>query len=157
MPALNKLYQDYRDRAAFYIVYIQEAHPIDAWQVEDNLEDDVLVASTMTADERAKVAGLCVKNLGIELRRSSMNQTTALNVPTRDGPIASMSSTLPATSHTRAPPARSDSGRRKSRRRSSACSLPTDNRIGCDFALRPNQLPSTASADGPLVPQALTA
>jgi Iodothyronine deiodinase len=67
VPALNKLYQDYRDRAAFYIVYIQEAHPIDAWQVEDNLEDDVLVASTMTADERAKVAGLCVKNLGIEL------------------------------------------------------------------------------------------
>ena len=67
MPALNKLYQDYRDRAAFYIVYIQEAHPIDAWQVKDNLEDDVLVASTMTTDERARVAGLCVKNLGIEL------------------------------------------------------------------------------------------
>jgi type I thyroxine 5'-deiodinase len=67
VPALNKLHQDYRDRAAFYIVYIQEAHPIDAWQVEDNLEDDVLVANTMTADERAKVAGLCVKNLGIEL------------------------------------------------------------------------------------------
>jgi type I thyroxine 5'-deiodinase len=67
VPALNKLHQDYRDRVAFYIVYIQEAHPIDAWQVEDNLEDDVLVASTMTADERARVAGLCVKNLGIEL------------------------------------------------------------------------------------------
>jgi type I thyroxine 5'-deiodinase len=67
VPALNKLYQEFRDRVAFYIVYIQEAHPIDAWQVEDNLEDDVLVASTMTADERAKVAGLCVKNLGIEL------------------------------------------------------------------------------------------
>ena len=29
MPALNKLYRDYRERAAFYIVYIQEAHPID--------------------------------------------------------------------------------------------------------------------------------
>ena len=67
MPALNKLYQQYRDRAAFYVVYIQEAHPIDAWQVSDNLKDDVLVASTMTADERLKVAGLCVKNLGIEM------------------------------------------------------------------------------------------
>jgi len=67
VPALNKLYKDYGDRAAFYVVYIQEAHPIDAWQVNDNLEDDVLVKSTMTADERFSTAGLCVKNLGIEL------------------------------------------------------------------------------------------
>jgi Iodothyronine deiodinase len=67
VPALNKLYRDFRDRAAFYIVYIQEAHPIDQWQVNDNLEDDVLVASTKTNDERYRVAGLCVKDLGIEL------------------------------------------------------------------------------------------
>ena len=67
MPALNKLYQQYKDRAAFYIVYIQEAHPIDAWQVDDNLEDDVLVASTMTKEDRAQAAGICVRNLGIEL------------------------------------------------------------------------------------------
>ena len=50
MPALNKLYREYRDRAAFYVVYIQEAHPIDAWQVSDNLKDDVLVASTDSLD-----------------------------------------------------------------------------------------------------------
>ena len=67
MPALNALYEKYRDRAAFYIVYITEAHPIDAWQVNDNLEDDVLVATTKTADERYKVAGICVTNLGINL------------------------------------------------------------------------------------------
>jgi hypothetical protein len=67
VPALNALYKDYRDRAAFYVVYIQEAHPIDAWQVDSNLEDDVLVASTKTLEERANVAGMCVRNLGIEL------------------------------------------------------------------------------------------
>ena len=67
MPALNKLYREYRGRAAFYVVYIQEAHPIDAWQTQDNLEDDVLVASTTSNDERLKVANVCVKNLGIEL------------------------------------------------------------------------------------------
>jgi hypothetical protein len=66
VPALNRLYGEYRDRVAFYVVYITEAHPIDAWQVSDNLEDDVLVATTRTADERYTVAGLCVKNLGIE-------------------------------------------------------------------------------------------
>lgn len=47
-------------------MYITEAHPIDAWQVTDNLEDAVLVATTPTADERHTVAGLCVKDLGIE-------------------------------------------------------------------------------------------
>jgi len=67
VPALNKLYRDYRDRVAFHVVYIQEAHPIDAWQVKDNLEDDVLVKSTQTADEREHVAGVCVVKLGIEL------------------------------------------------------------------------------------------
>jgi Iodothyronine deiodinase len=67
VPALNKLHKEYGERAAFYVVYIQEAHPIDAWQVKDNLEDDVLVASTMTKDDRLKTAGMCIRNLGIEL------------------------------------------------------------------------------------------
>jgi hypothetical protein len=67
VPALNKLYQEYRNRAAFYIVYIQEAHPIDAWQLDDNIEDDVLVASTKTREDRVSVAGMCVRDLGIEL------------------------------------------------------------------------------------------
>lgn len=66
MPALNTLYREYRDRAEFFIVYIQEAHPIDKWQVSDNLKDDVLVASTMTDDERTGVAQMCIRNLGIE-------------------------------------------------------------------------------------------
>lgn len=67
MPALNQLYKQYQDRVAFYIVYIQEAHPIDAWQLDDNLEDDVLVASTKTMDERVNVAGMCMTKLGIAL------------------------------------------------------------------------------------------
>ena len=67
MPALNQLYKQYQDRVAFYVVYIEEAHPIDAWQVDDNLEDDVLVASTTTLDDRVNVAGVCMTKLGIEL------------------------------------------------------------------------------------------
>ena len=67
MPALNKLYRDYRNQAAFYVVYIQEAHPTDAWQVKDNLEDDVLVASTMTVEDRTNAANMCMTKLGIEL------------------------------------------------------------------------------------------
>jgi type I thyroxine 5'-deiodinase len=67
VPALNKLYRDYRDRAAFYVVYIEEAHPVDAWQVDDNIKDDVLVATTMTDAERANVANVCLAKLGLEL------------------------------------------------------------------------------------------
>ena len=67
MPALNSLYRTYRDRVAFYVVYIQEAHPVDAWQLRDNVDDNVLLASTRTPDERYSAAGLCVTRLGIEL------------------------------------------------------------------------------------------
>lgn len=67
MPALNKLYEQYRDRVEFFVVYIQEAHPVDAWQLDTNVEDDVLVASTKTDDAREKVAGVCLVKLGIEL------------------------------------------------------------------------------------------
>ena len=67
MPALNKLYRDYRDRIAFHVVYIEEAHPIDAWQVSDNTKESVLIASTKTAEERDSVANVCVVKLGIEL------------------------------------------------------------------------------------------
>ena len=67
MPALNRLYRDYRDRVAFHVVYIEEAHPIDAWQLEDNVKDGVLFKSTQTAEERYEVAHLCVVKLGIEM------------------------------------------------------------------------------------------
>jgi Iodothyronine deiodinase len=67
VPALNTLYRAYRDRAAFHVVYIEEAHPIDAWQDEDNLKDEVLIASTKTAEDRDRVANVCVVKLGIEM------------------------------------------------------------------------------------------
>jgi hypothetical protein len=67
VPALNALYKQYRDRVAFHVVYIEEAHPIDAWQVSDNLKDDVLVKSTQTAEERDHVADICLAKLAIEL------------------------------------------------------------------------------------------
>lgn len=67
MPALNKLHEEFRDRAAFYVVYIQEAHPIDAWQVDSNVKESILVASSTTHEERAATANRCVKELGLEL------------------------------------------------------------------------------------------
>jgi type I thyroxine 5'-deiodinase len=48
-------------------VYIQEAHPIDAWQIPSNERDRVLFTDPKTLDERTQVAGLCVRNLKIDL------------------------------------------------------------------------------------------
>ena len=67
MPALNKLYQQYRNQVAFLVVYITEAHPTDVWQTEINVRDKVLVASPRSEEERGFVAGACVRKLGIEI------------------------------------------------------------------------------------------
>ena len=66
MPALNKLYQQYKDRAEFYVVYIREAHPSDAWQMRSNIEDKVVFASPKTIEEKGNLAHLCVTKLGIQ-------------------------------------------------------------------------------------------
>ncbi len=61
------MYEAYRDRVAFYVVYIQEAHPIDGWQLESNVKDSVLFANTRTIEKRTDVANVCVVKLGIKL------------------------------------------------------------------------------------------
>ncbi len=47
------------------MVYIQEAHPTDGWQLESNKEDDVLFAIPTSLPERLEVAQCCVGDLGI--------------------------------------------------------------------------------------------
>lgn len=49
------------------MVYITEAHPSDVWQMESNLKDKVVFASPQNEDERAAVAGTCVRKLGIKI------------------------------------------------------------------------------------------
>ena len=61
------MYESYRDRAAFYVVYIQEAHPTDLWQLPSNIKDDVLFASPRSDEERSMTASACVRKLGIRL------------------------------------------------------------------------------------------
>ena len=69
MPRLriNRLYAEHGQRARFYVVYIQEAHPVDLWQVSSNVEDGVLFTSPQSDAERSEVAGTCVLRLAIKL------------------------------------------------------------------------------------------
>ena len=49
------------------MVYIQEAHPSDAWQMDVNVKQGVVFATPKTSGEREAVAGSCVRKLGIEI------------------------------------------------------------------------------------------
>jgi len=47
-------------------VYITEAHPSDVWQMQSNVKDKVVFASPKNEEERALIAGACVRKLGIK-------------------------------------------------------------------------------------------
>jgi hypothetical protein len=49
------------------VVYITEAHPSDVWQMQSNVKDSVVFASPKNEEERAYIAGACVRKLGIKL------------------------------------------------------------------------------------------
>jgi len=51
---------------SFLVVYITEAHPSDVWQMQSNVKDQVVFASPKNEEERAFVAGACVRKLGIK-------------------------------------------------------------------------------------------
>ena len=61
------MYTRYRADAAFFIVYIGEAHPSDAWQLPSNLKDKVVFSSPGNESERHAIAEQCVVRLGIKL------------------------------------------------------------------------------------------
>lgn len=64
---LNAMYEQYKDRAAFYIVYIQEAHASDVWQMSSNVAQHVVFASPKSYQERGEVADACVRNLHLAI------------------------------------------------------------------------------------------
>ena len=58
--------EQYKGKVDFYAVYILEAHPTDVWQMQSNVRDKVLISSPRNEQERASVAGTCVRRLGIK-------------------------------------------------------------------------------------------
>lgn len=93
------------------MVYIQEAHPIDAWQDDDNTKAGIFLYSTRTEKERCDVASTCLVKLGIEypavvddISNTTERAYTAwpdrLYVIDRDGLIAYKSQPGPYGFHT---------------------------------------------------------
>ena len=52
---------------AFYVVYIEEAHPTDGWQMPSNIKDGVLVSTAKSLLDRDQAAETCVVKLGIHI------------------------------------------------------------------------------------------
>jgi hypothetical protein len=61
------MYQRYQDRASVVFVYIAEAHTTDGWQMQSNLDDDVLLANHRTLEERFAAARQGVARLGLTM------------------------------------------------------------------------------------------
>jgi hypothetical protein len=62
---LEKLYERYKDRAKFLMIYVREAHPSDGWRMEVNDRLGVTVHQPRTYLERDGVAQRCQKFMGL--------------------------------------------------------------------------------------------
>ena len=64
---MEQLYNRYKDRVEFFVVYIQEAHPTDGWQVESNINESILLRQHQSYEERGEAAQSCTIGLHISL------------------------------------------------------------------------------------------
>ena len=64
---MTRIYQAHRESAEFFVVYVQEAHPTDGWQVDSNVQEGVLFSQHRSYDERESVAQSCSIDLQIGL------------------------------------------------------------------------------------------
>lgn len=59
------MFERYKDRVEFLLVYIREAHPTDGRQAPVNVREGVLHSQPKSAEEREEVASVCVRKLDI--------------------------------------------------------------------------------------------
>ena len=64
---MEQLYSQYKDRVAFFVVYVQEAHPTDGWQVESNVDENILFRQHQSYGEREEAAQSCAIGLHISV------------------------------------------------------------------------------------------
>jgi hypothetical protein len=67
MRRMEAMYQRFGDQVAFFVVYVQEAHPTDGRQVDSNVQEGILYRQHQTFDEREAVAQACSLDLHLPL------------------------------------------------------------------------------------------
>ena len=56
---MDEIYSRYGDRVEFFLVYVREAHPSDGWQVDSNVENEIIFRQHQSFEEREQVANTC--------------------------------------------------------------------------------------------------
>jgi thiol-disulfide isomerase/thioredoxin len=96
---IEKLYQRYKDRANFVMVYVREAHPTDGWRMESNDRVGAITQQPKSYEERADVAQKCglLFKIGFPMLVDTIDDTVGarysgmpgrLYVIDRDGKVA---------------------------------------------------------------------
>ena len=64
---MEEIYERYKEHVEFFVIYVQEAHPTDGWQVESNVENNVLFRQHQSYEEREEVASTCSLDLRMSI------------------------------------------------------------------------------------------
>lgn len=64
---IEKLYERYKDRAKFFLVYVREAHPSDGWSMTSNQRVGIELPQPASNEERRDVAEMCQKHLDLTI------------------------------------------------------------------------------------------
>ncbi len=67
MGRREELQRRYGEEVAFFVVYIQEAHTTDGWQMPINEQEGVVYEQPKTAEAREQVAEACVLHLNLSI------------------------------------------------------------------------------------------
>ncbi len=67
MGRLEELQRRYGEEVAFFVVYIQEAHTTDGWQMPINEQEGVVYEQPKTAEAREQVAEACALDLNLSI------------------------------------------------------------------------------------------
>lgn len=67
MDALHELQERHRERVAFVVVYIREAHPEDGWVLDMNRAQQIALPDPTSDAEREEVATTCAVRLRIRM------------------------------------------------------------------------------------------
>ncbi|MEZ6132229.1 MAG: deiodinase family protein [Planctomycetaceae bacterium] len=64
---IEKLYEQYRDHAKFFLVYVREAHPADGWNMNSNERVGIEITQPKVQQQRMEVAQTCQQHLDLDL------------------------------------------------------------------------------------------
>ena len=67
MGCLHKIWERYRDRVDFVVVYVREAHPEEGWVITMNRDQGIAINDPTTNAERSEVAETCAIQLKIRM------------------------------------------------------------------------------------------